>query len=280
MIIGLEQIKVIAAIAARGDSNILIQGETGTGKELLARYIHDCSPRKDMPYIAVNCAALQDSLIESELFGHVRGAYTGAEKYRQGKFGTANGGTLLLDEIGEMKPEFQAKLLRVLQNGEYYPLGDDSPHKSTARIVATTNKNLDEAMEFGQFRKDLYYRLAVITMTIPPLRERRQEIQPLVEHYGGKQLAKPETIKKLMAYQWPGNVRELKNHVEYFKIMGKWPVSHKAAIGTKELRDKELYLKTLKQCDWNKTLAASILGVSQRTVRNKLKKWGIHDTQN
>ena len=199
---------------------MLITGETGTGKELVARAIHNLSPRKDRPLVKVNCAAISAGLVESELFGHVKGAFTGATERRVGRFEHANGGTLFLDEITELPLESQSKILRVLQEQEFEPVGSNRTVKVDVRILAATNRNLAEAVREGRFRMDLYYRLLVIPVEVPPLRERREDIPALVTHFV-KVLARQfgrrvhrisdATMRQLMAYDWPGNVRELEN---------------------------------------------------------------------
>ncbi|MFQ5585042.1 MAG: sigma-54 interaction domain-containing protein, partial [Calditrichia bacterium] len=216
----METVLQMAGQVAASDATVLILGESGTGKELVARAIHYNSPRKDKPLITVNCPSIPDNLLESELFGHVKGAFTGAIKERKGKFELADGGTIFLDEIGDLRGNVQAKLLRVIQEHEIERLGDTKTIKVNVRLLAATNKNLLELVRQGQFREDLYYRLSVVPITLPPLRERKEEIPYLVDffidRYGqGRQfVVEPEVIAILQKYDWPGNIRELENVIE------------------------------------------------------------------
>ena len=205
---------------AQTEADVLVEAESGTGKELLARMIHNFSPRANKPFVAVNCSAFPESLLESELFGHVRGAFTGATAAKSGKFQLADGGTLLLDEIGEMPLSLQPKLLRVLQEREVDRLGDTHPVSINVRVIATTNRSLTELIDRGQFRSDLYYRLNVVPLTIPPLRERRSDIPELAEYFlrkhepkgqRGRFAISPELMSRLCTHDWPGNIRELEN---------------------------------------------------------------------
>ncbi len=217
------------ARVAKGDSTVLIRGESGTGKELVARAIHANSLRPSKPFVAINCAAIPETLLESELFGHEKGAFTGAAATKKGKFETAEDGTLLLDEIGEMAPLLQSKLLRVLQQREFERLGGTRLLPFNARVVAATNKNLEQAIKAGEFRQDLYYRLNVVSVALPPLRERREDIPPLALHFANRFAAKckrgfkgisPEARSLLMQYSWPGNIRELENAIEHAIVLG------------------------------------------------------------
>jgi transcriptional regulator with GAF, ATPase, and Fis domain len=214
---------------ARGDSTVLIRGESGTGKELVARSVHANSQRPEKPFVAINCAAIPEALLESELFGHEKGAFTGAVGLRKGKFEAAEDGTLFLDEIGEMAPLLQAKLLRVLQQREFERLGGSRLLPFNARVVAATNKNLEQAIKAGEFRQDLYYRLNVVSVAVPPLREHREDIPSLALYFANKYAARckrgfkgiaPEARALLMRYSWPGNVRELENAIEHAIVMG------------------------------------------------------------
>src|SRR6476659_566333 len=223
----LRRVLDVATQAAPSSATVLILGESGTGKELLARYIHGKSARADGPFVAVNCAAIPESILEAELFGHERGAFTGAVSKREGRFARARGGTLFLDEIGELSPAVQVKILRVLQEGEYEPVGGHTV-KADARIVAATNRDLVSEVETGRFREDLYYRLNVIAITAPPLRARREDIPLLVDHFLGIYCKKngrarlavpPEVMQKLLEYSWPGNVRELENVIERAAVL-------------------------------------------------------------
>ena len=217
-----------ARLAAQTDADILVEAESGTGKELLARFIHEASSRRDKPFVAVNCAAVPEHLLESELFGHVRGAFTGATLAKPGKFELANGGTLLLDEIGEMPLELQPKLLRVLQEREVERLGDTRTIPVNIRIVATTNVSLEEMVEQGRFRADLYYRLNVIPLSLPPLRERADDIPVLAEYFATKFAEQagrpvpelhPKFLIALRNHSWPGNARELSNFMRRVVVM-------------------------------------------------------------
>src|SRR5437868_2943821 len=223
----LRRVLDVATQAAPSSATVLILGESGTGKELLARYIHGKSARADGPFVAVNCAAIPESILEAELFGHERGAFTGAVAKREGRFARARGGTLFLDEIGELSPAVQVKILRVLQEGEYEPVGGHTV-KTDARIVAATNKDLVAEVEAGRFREDLYYRLNVIAITAPLLRARREDIPLLVDHFLGIYCKKngrarlavpPDVLQKLSDYPWPGNVRELENVIERAAVL-------------------------------------------------------------
>jgi DNA-binding NtrC family response regulator len=224
------RIKELIAQIANTDVTVFIQGESGVGKEIVAREIHQGSPRKDKPFVKVNCAALPSELLESELFGYERGAFTGAFRLKQGKFELANYGTLFLDEIGDMAPALQAKLLHVLQDNEYSRLGGKKNVTVDVRILAATNHNLEEAMKDGRFREDLYYRLNVVNVTIPPLRERKEEIPLLCDHFLRKHTRKynsemnaidPSVMHSILEYDWPGNIRELENVIKRLVILGK-----------------------------------------------------------
>jgi transcriptional regulator with GAF, ATPase, and Fis domain len=225
----MRRVHEFIARVAEGDSTVLIRGESGTGKELVARAIHAKGRRADKPFIAINCAAIPEALLESELFGHEKGAFTGAVGVRKGKFESAEDGTLFLDEIGEMAPLLQSKLLRVLQQREFERLGGSRLLSFNARVLAATNKNLEQAIKAGEFRQDLYYRLNVVSVASPPLRERREDIPVLALHFGDKYAVKckrcfqgitPEARSLLMRYSWPGNVRELENAIEHAIVMG------------------------------------------------------------
>ncbi len=216
----MEALVQMASRMAASDSTVLILGESGTGKELLARGVHANSSRREGPFVTVNCPSIPEQLLESELFGHVKGAFTGAVKDRRGKFEMANGGTLFLDEIGDLKFDLQAKLLRVLQEREIERVGENKSIPVDVRIIAATNKNLEQMMKNGKFREDLYYRLRVLPLIIPPLRERKEDIVPLVQHFirkhgsGVDYKINPDVLKLLENYGWPGNVRELENVIE------------------------------------------------------------------
>jgi two-component system response regulator AtoC len=294
----LENIKVVAPTKA----TVLIQGASGTGKEVVAHAIHLASERRDKPFIKTNCAAIAETLVESEFFGHEKGAFTGADKNTKGRFELANGGTLLLDEISEMNPNLQAKLLRVLQEEEFEKVGNPSTVKVDVRIIATTNRNLVMEIEEGRFREDLYYRLNVVPLFLPPLKERKEEIIPLAQYFVKKYSAKNQkhvvsisesAAEILLRYDWPGNVRELENNIEraviicpskqiqpkHFPVLGShiFPItkSSKEDLGTLSISELERrhILKVLRQQNWNRTRTAKILDISVRTLRNKLNDY-------
>ncbi|MBI3476238.1 MAG: sigma-54-dependent Fis family transcriptional regulator [Acidobacteria bacterium] len=294
-----------AANAAAANADVLVEAESGTGKELLARYIHDQSSRRQGPFVAVNCAALPEHLLESELFGHVRGAFTGATVTKPGKFDLADGGTLLLDEIGEMPLVLQPKLLRVLQERECERLGDTKPRRVNVRVIATTNAPLLRLVEEGRFRLDLYYRLNVIPLTLPPLRQRREDIPQLAQHFAEVVAAHtqqpvrrllPEFVLQLQRQSWPGNVRELGNFIRRVLTLTRSEeigIEHFSAefvTNVSELRvernpmrpgtamrelERQLLQSTLEATHGNRTHAAEMLGVSLRTIRNKIREYGL-----
>jgi DNA-binding NtrC family response regulator len=294
----LRRVLDVATQAAPSSATVLILGESGTGKELIARYIHSKSGRANGPFVAVNCAAIPESILEAELFGHERGAFTGAIAKREGRFARARGGTLFLDEIGELSPAVQVKILRVLQEGEYEPVGGHTV-KADARIVAATNRDLVSEVEAGRFREDLYYRLNVIAVTAPPLRARREDIPLLVDHFlgvyctknGRARLTVPsEVLRKLMDYSWPGNVRELENVVERAAVLcrsellglsdlpdavasatPRLPSELTFSIGTPLSEVEQRMIRdTLSHTGGDKSLAAQLLGISTRTIYRKL----------
>ena len=296
---GLKYVLYRAQQVAPGNTTILILGETGTGKELIAAAIHNMSPRKERPLITVNCAALPGNLIESELFGREKGAFTGADVRRMGRFEVANGSTICLDEIGELPLELQGKLLRVIQHSEFERLGSSQTVKVDVRIIATTNRNLEEEVRQGRFRQDLFYRLNVFPITVPPLRLRKDDIplmvQAFMERYSrklGKQITKikDETIKMLQNYPWPGNVRELESIIERAVILCSGPVLHLAdkleisspaissAMRTLEDTERSQIIKILTETNWRiegKDGAAAILGIHPSTLRARLHKLEI-----
>jgi two-component system response regulator HydG len=276
------------ALVAPTEATVLIVGESGTGKELIANAIHQNSPRKDSPFIKVNCAALPETLLESELFGHEKGAFTGAIARKQGRFQLAHNSSIFLDEIAEMAPATQAKILRVLQEREFEPVGGTQTIKVNTRIIAATNKTLEEEIREGRFREDLYYRLNVVTVDVPPLRHRREDI-PLLADFFLKPYAKknrrvingftPRATDLLMRYDWPGNVRELENVIERAVIMARGemitPLEFPIDLQNKEV-EKVVILRTLEEVGGNRTHAARILGISRRTLQLKLKEYGIN----
>ncbi|HWP44641.1 MAG TPA: sigma-54 dependent transcriptional regulator, partial [Blastocatellia bacterium] len=295
------------AVAAPTNGRILIYGESGTGKELVARAIHRQSSRASMSFIELNCAAIPEELIESELFGHTKGAFTGATQAKRGKFEQADGGTLFLDEVGDMSLKVQAKVLRVLEEQRFEPVGSNAAVKVDVRIIAATNKRLDEEIERGSFRADLFYRLNVIPFEIPPLRERREDIPLLVDYFNKKYSAsykrEPKTfaddaLDRLMAFHWPGNVRELRNIVERLVIMtASDPVkaSDLPALGSgesetlpsrynfasyREGRDsyeRNYILRKLAECDGNVTRTAEAMGIDRSHLYRRMKALGISD---
>lgn len=291
----MKKIISLAGNIAGSDITVLITGESGTGKELLARYIHRASRRKEAPFIAVNCAAIPDNLLESELFGHEKGAFTGAVDKKAGKFELANGGTLLLDEIGEMPLILQAKLLRVLQEREVDRIGGKKPIPIDVRIIATTNRDLKKECGEGRFREDLYYRLNVFPIRIPPLRERKKDISALAWHFikkfsalSGKNITglSEEALEALLNRPWRGNVRELENVIQRATLISSGDLIKPEDLmfddintpqNTGRIREmeKDLILRTLEQVEGNKTRAAKILGVSVRTIRNKLNEYKV-----
>lgn len=293
------EILEIAEEISKSNSTVMIQGESGTGKELLACYIHKSSQRRDKPFIAINCAALPEGLLESELFGHEKGSFTGAIARKIGKFELANNGTILLDEISEMEHQLQAKLLRVLQEYEIDRVGGRIPIPIDIRIISTTNKDLKEEVKKGNFREDLFYRLNVIPLTIPPLREKKGDISILADHFlkkyskrNGKKVSRisEETIDLLKKYYWKGNVRELENVIERAVVLcdgdvilpknlfmneefdNEESISVRAGVSLREM-ERQLIFKTLDEVGGNRTHAAKILGISIRTLRNKLNEY-------
>jgi transcriptional regulator with GAF, ATPase, and Fis domain len=291
--------RIIEDIAAT-DSTVLIQGESGTGKELVARAIHECSERKDKPFVVINCSAYPDTLLESELFGHERGAFTGAIRQRAGRFEQADGGTVFLDEIGEIPPPAQIKLLRVLQTQSFERLGGERTLKVNIRILAATNKDLSRQVQEGTFREDLFYRLNVIPITMPPLRDRRNDIPLLANHFlkrfaseQGKDIREfsSEAIRMILDYSWPGNVRELKNSIEHAVVLAKGnrieptdlPTTLRKTAPSAQPVDSSLMLdseralleRVLAECNWNKKTAARRLGIGRTTLYAKLKRYRI-----
>jgi DNA-binding NtrC family response regulator len=311
---GIKRVLALVNKAARTLSPVLIQGESGTGKELVARALHANSPRATTALTIVDCGALQDTLLESELFGHERGAFTGAHGLKHGLLETANQGTLFLDEIGEMSPATQVKVLRALQSGEFRRIGSNRHIKADIRVIAATNKDLREEAQRGRFREDLYYRIAVIEIPMPPLRERTEDIPFLVEHflrvnaYGGRERLQvtSEAMACLTKYPWPGNIRELRNVIERLSVLADSQVLTVDALppaiakagheppepgdlvrpapgprgeGPTDLTLDEVerhhILRTLERHRWNKKRVAGILGIDTKTLYNKLRRYGV-----
>ena len=288
---------------AQTKSTVLITGETGTGKEMVARLIHHRSSQAEMPLIKVNCAAIPDTLLESELFGHVRGAFTGATATKRGKFTLADGGTIFLDEIGTMSPAIQSKLLRVLQEREFEPLGAERTQKVDVRVITATNRDLRLMVSEGRFQEDLYYRLNVIPIVIPPLRERREDIRVLAEHFVEKHCQRtgrritgvePDVMEALQRYTWPGNVRELENTIECAVVLSATPVVTIASLSllgastqvnaglpsarlhqNMEWVERETIRRALEQSKGIKKDAAEAMGISQRALSYYLAKYRI-----
>lgn len=300
---GMKRVFEIVEMVAKSKATVLIHGPSGTGKELVAKAIHYNSDRRDKPFVKTNCAALPDGLIESELFGHEKGAFTGAIRSAKGRFELADGGTLLLDEISEMSLPLQAKLLRVLQEKQFEKVGNPETFQVDVRVIATTNRDLKEEIRKGTFREDLYYRLNVVPIELPPLRERKDDIPLLVEYFirkysrdNNKEISgiNTDALKLLMKYNWPGNVRELENTIERAVVISKEPVlstQHFLTFNafeedwqgenstwqgnTKNLKEMERrkILEVLRETNGNRTRAAEELGISVRTLRNKLREF-------
>ena len=286
------------------ETTVLILGESGTGKELVARAIHNYSPRAKGAFVPVNCAAIPEHLLESELFGHVKGAFTGAIRDRVGKFEAADGGTIFLDEIGEMRQDLQVKILRVLEERIVERVGDNRQIPVDVRVLAATNKDLTKAIQAGEFREDLYYRLNVVPLCIPPLRERREDVRPLIQHFlrslgaPPRLTISPDAFRALENYPWPGNVRELENALERALIFQRGdaigladlpdtirsprareattlPVELPAAGLSLEGVEKELILRALEKHEWNQSRAARYLGITRHTLLYRMEKHGI-----
>jgi two-component system response regulator HydG len=305
----MKELLDMLAMAAPSEATVLLSGESGTGKELVARSLHFNSLRKEQPLVVVNCAAIAETLLESELFGHEKGAFTGADRRREGRFMQANRGTIFLDEIGETSPTMQAKLLRVLQQREIQRVGGDEVIDVDVRIVAATNRDLETEVAEGRFREDLFYRLNVMPMIVPPLRERQDDIPLLAHHfleYYARKNRKPAkgfsplAMDMLVKYDWPGNVRELENAIERavillagehitekqlpINIVQKYPAQETAALpstagasGTRSLEEieKEAILVTLEATKGNKSETARRLGITRKTLHNKIKSYGL-----
>jgi len=300
--------RAMKAVVAEADkiaatsSTVLLYGESGTGKEVIARTIHAKSPRAGSPFLAVNCAALSAGLLESELFGHEKGAFTGADRMRKGRFELAHGGTILLDEVSEIDINLQAKLLRVLQEREFERVGSSDTRKADVRVIATTNRDLTKTVREGRFREDLYFRLNVLPLRVPPLREHIEDIPALVAHFiekcavtVGRRLkgVAPEALRKLEEYHWPGNIRELENIIERAAVLAAgdrielcdispslnggrmMSISNEVQITTVEEMERKLITAVLERFDWHQKRSAEVLGIGVRTLRDKMKKWDL-----
>ncbi len=298
----MQKVVQIAARLAQSDSNVLLLGESGTGKNLIAKAIHYNSKRKDKPLITVNCPSIPDQLLESELFGHIKGSFTGAIADRQGKFELANGGTIFLDEIGDLKPELQAKLLRVIQEKEFERIGENKPIKVDVRIIAATNRDLKKLVAENKFREDLYYRLSVVPIVLPPLRQRKEEIPLLIDlvlkklGVHGKLRITPQAVARLQAYPWPGNVRELENVIEQMVVLSGKDVLDVEDLPEHlqtetQLPEKNLQMvngllplkeleklaieQALQQAEGNQSQAARLLQIPRHVLIYKMKKYGL-----
>jgi DNA-binding NtrC family response regulator len=298
-----REVHDMALLVAQSDSNVVVLGESGTGKELVAGLIHGNSPRSGERFLTINCAALSDTLLESQLFGHVRGAFTGAISHQKGLLDAANNGTLFLDEVGDMSPAIQAKLLRVLQEGDFIPVGDTKAKTVDIRFLAATNKDLEEEVRQKRFREDLYFRLNVISLYLPPLRERVEDIELLARHFLKKYAGRmkrditgfsPEALQLLVSYAWPGNIRELENAIERAAILTRGslinaetlPVWRSAPLSepkpserlvSLETVEREHILHVLKAAGNNKSRAARILDIARRTLDRKIEEFGLDD---
>ncbi len=301
----MEKVFETLSLVAPSDATVLINGESGTGKELIAGALHHNSKRKEKPFIKVNCAALHENLLESELFGHEKGAFTGADSLRKGRFELANKGTLFLDEIGDMAAQTQAKILRVLQEGELERLGSSETIQVDVRLVAATNRDLNEMVKKGTFRQDLFFRLSVVPIELPPLRQRTEDIPALADFFLKRYAKKnqkdikgfhPQALMLLARYSWPGNIRELENSIERAVILClgeqitpkelppqmvpddfetvETPVSAQGGLSLKDV-EREAIRTTLEQTDGNKSRTAKVLGIARQTLLNKIKEYGL-----
>ena len=299
----MEKLMETVLLVAASDATVLITGESGTGKELIAGAIHYNSPRRDGPFVKINCAAITETLLESELFGHEKGSFTGADRKKEGKFRQADGGTLFLDEVSEMSLAMQVKLLRVVQEREVTRVGGDEVLAVDVRVITATNKNLEKEAEDGRFRQDLYYRINVVSIEVPPLVERKEDIPLLAQHFlsvfSEKNQKKikgfsPQAMNLMLKYDWPGNIRELMNVVERAVVLsrgeflddgdlsiheraGNLPVTDAGESVSLEEVEKNTIMKTLDRAGGNKSEAARLLGITRKTLRDKLKKYGIAD---
>ncbi|MGB9695677.1 MAG: sigma-54-dependent transcriptional regulator [Ignavibacteria bacterium] len=303
----MEEVINLAWRVAKSKATVLIRGESGTGKEVLAKAIHFASPRANKPFVAVNCAALNENLLESEMFGHERGSFTGAERQRKGRFEVADGGTLFLDEVGDLPLQTQIKLLRVLQESQFERVGGNVPITVDVRVITATNRPLEKLIAEGAFREDLFYRINVVTLSIPPLRERKEDIPELLDYLVRKYLPESgktnatfskEAVDILMRYNYPGNIRELENIVQHALIISRNEIittddlpitesnvsqdetsdiiaTHKSMPEQVEAFEKKIVLNALSRTKGNQLQAAKLLGISERNLRYKLEKWGM-----
>lgn len=301
----MQRVYALLKRAARSDAPVIIYGESGTGKELAAQAIHEMGPRSDKPFVQINCAALNDSLLESELFGHVKGAFTGAFRHRKGRFEEAADGDIFLDEIGDVPLSIQVKLLRVLETRTFERVGDSTPLSMNARLITATNHDLRQLVKENSFREDFFFRINVIPVHLPPLRDRREDLPLLVDHFisinphiDSSESPAPQTMRLLTSYDWPGNVRELKSVIEYAAVVkDRGPIlpehlpphiadpavmhcfggpDHRSATNLSVTLDKKQELITaLRQTGGNKSKTAEILGISRGTVHNRIRKYGI-----
>jgi len=297
----MQEVQRLLSLVAPADANVLLLGETGTGKELVAQAIHLNSPRGQGPFVVVNCAALPETLLESELFGHEKGAFTGATARKQGRFVLAHQGSIFLDEIGELSPITQAKILRVIQSKEFEPLGSTRSVKVDVRIIAATNRDLQAMVQAGSFRDDLFYRLNVFPVHLPPLRDRPEDLPLLAEHflrhYADKYRRQvremaPETLSALQNYPWPGNIRELQNVMEWGVIVCQtavftvqdlpvhlqryaWAAMGGEAEPTLPELERQLIIRTLEKMDQNREQAAQVLGISLEELNVKIRTYGL-----
>ncbi len=303
----MENILNTALRVADSKATVLLRGESGTGKEVLAKSIHFSGIRKDKPFIAINCAALNENLLESELFGHEKGAFTGADKQRRGRFELADTGTLFLDEIGDLSISTQIKLLRVLQEEQFERVGGTQTISVDVRVITATNRNLEELIKQGKFREDLYYRINVVSISIPPLRERKEDVPPLIDFFISKYLCDTkkkksgfsrEAMDVLLKYNYPGNIRELENIVHHSIVLSRGEMILSTDLPTSiknlpfesqinlqnnnltlpeqvDFLEKKLVLNALKQTNNNQVQASKLLGISERNLRYRLEKWGL-----
>ena len=287
----MQRVVATAAVVARSSAPVLILGESGAGKEVVAQLIHQWSDRAAGPMVAANCAGLPETLIESELFGHTKGAFTGASQARQGVFRSASGGTLFLDEIGELPLHLQPKLLRAIETGQITPVGSDTPVAADVRLIAATNRDIAKQIQEGRFREDLYYRINVVELVVPPLTERHDDILPLVRRFttefaGAPVRLSPQAVQCLLAYRWPGNVRELRNAVQRAcllcrgdvilpehlppKLVSLSTTDATSPAGRLSQMERAAIIATLEECGGNRTHAAKKLGISRRALIYKL----------